>query len=287
MSKFYSILFVYFSLLFFCLLTSVAVKAQDPKPEEIIAKHLESIGTKEKRAAVKNQMVVGTVQLKILRSPVYTRGKEIAGRAVLLSEAEKLFLGTKFDSLDYPFDEINYDGKTVNSPFVNSGKRSVLGNFLISHRYLFSEGLFGGTLSTNWSLLNLEPRQAKLKNGGKKKIGGRQTYAVNYLIKGGSSLSVKLFFDAENFRHLRTEYQQVFTAPMVQIASESARQVQTIHRMVEDFSDFKQVSGLTLPHSYQINLLLDGKLTDEFEWQFNFPQYLFNQKIDSKSFEPK
>lgn len=287
MSKFYLQSLVCLSFLFLCLLTSVTVKADDPKPEEIIVKHFDSIGTKEKRAEIKNQMAMGTARFDVLRSPTYTISKTSAGRAVFLSEADKIFLGMKFESTDYPFDEILYDAKNVNVAYIKPGNRSVLGNFIISHRYLISEGLFGGSLSTAWSLFDWQSHGAKLKSGGKKKIGGRQTYAVNYVIKGGSPLSVKLYFDAENFRHLRTEYQQVFTAPMVQIPGESAGQVQTIHQLTEDFSNFKEVKGLTLPHTYKVNLLIDGKLTNEFEWKYEFSEFLFNQKIDSKSFETK
>ena len=40
-------------------LTASLVSAQKLKPEEIIAKHLESLGTAEARAAVKSQTIVG------------------------------------------------------------------------------------------------------------------------------------------------------------------------------------------------------------------------------------
>lgn len=288
MSKLYSKSLACLSLLFLlCLCTTFEVKADDPKPEEIIAKHLDSIGTKEKRDAIKNQMVVGTAQFDVLRSPTYTKGRISAGRTIFLSEADKMFIGMRFESLDYPFDEIVYDSKEVKVAYIKPGNRSVLGNFIVGNRYLISEGLFGGSLSTAWSLFDWQSHEAKLKSGGKKKIDGRQTYVVNYLIKGGSPLSVKLYFDTENFRHLRTEYQQVFTAPMVQVPGESAGQVQTIHQLTEDFSNFKEAKGLTLPHSYKINLLIDGKLTNEFEWKYEFSEFLFNQKIDAKSFETK
>lgn len=265
-----------------------AVKADDmPKPEEIIAKHLDSIGTKEKRAQIKNMMAIGTANFNILRSPTYSRGKLTPGKVVFLSESNKSFFGTKYDSIDYPFDEIVYDSQNINVAYIKPGNRSVLGNFIIGNRYIISEGLFGGTLSTTWSLFDLQAREAKVKNAGKKKINGRQTYVLNYLIKGNSPLSIKLFFDAETFQHLRTEYEQVFAAPMVSIATESAGQVQTIHRLTENFSNYKQVNGLTLPYSYEINLLIDGKLTNEFEWKFSFSNILLNQKIDPKSFVTK
>lgn len=289
MVKFYTKSFKCRSFFFvLCLFTSVQVRADEPpKPEEIIAKHLDSIGTKEKRTAIQNQIAIGSAQFDIVRSPTYTKGKISAGRIVFLSQANKIFLGMKFESLDYPFDEIVYDDRNVNVAYINPGNRSVLGNFIISHRYIISEGLFGGGLSTAWSLFDFQSHEARLKSGGKKKINGRLTYVLNYLIKGGSPLSIKLYFDSETFQHLRTEYEQVFAAPMVKIARESAGQVQTIHRLTEDFSNFKEVKGIVLPHSYHINLLIDGKLTNEFEWKYEFSEFHFNQKIDSGSFEAK
>lgn len=271
--------------LFSTLLGNGVLSAQDIKPEEIVARHLESIGKKEKRDGIKNRMVVGTARFNILRSPTYSKGKISTGRTVFLSEGNKIFVGIKFESLDYPFDEIVYDEKNVHVAYIKPGNRSVIGNFIISHRYIVSEGLFGGVLSTGWGLLDLDSHQAKIKSGGKKKINGRQAYALNYLIKGGSPLSIKLFFDTQTFQHLRTEYQQVFAAPVVAIQTESAGQVQTIHRLIEDFSNFKEVDGVTLPYSYQINLLIDGKLTNEFQWNAEFSETRTNQNIDPVSFE--
>jgi len=273
------------SILFAFLVFSTTALTQELKADDVLAKHLDSIGTKEKRAEIKNRITIGTAQFDVLRSPTYTKGKLSSGKVVFLSEAGKIFLGTKYESLDYPFDEIVYDGKDLNVAYINPGNRSVLGNFVISHRYLFSEGLFGGSLSTAWSLLDLHSHEAKIKSGGKKKINGQPTYVLNYLIKGGSPLSVKLYFNAETFQHVRTEYEQVFTAPMVKIPGESAGQVQTLHQLTEDFSDYKKVNGLTLPHSYRINLLIDGKQTNEFEWKFQFSQFLINEDIDLNSFE--
>jgi len=275
------------TLLLLGLCAFIEVRADDPKPDEIIAKHLESIGTQETRAKLKNQMAIGSAQFNILRSATYSITKISNGKVVVLSEPDKVFFGLKFDSPDYPFDEIVFDNKNVNIAFIKSGNRSILGNFIASHQYLISEGLLGGSLSMNWSMFDWQAHQAKVKSGGKKKIDGRQAYVVNYLIKGGSPLSVKLYFDAENFRHLRTEYQQVFNATITSNPRESASQVQTIHRLTENFSNFKEVKGLTLPHSYEVNLLIDGKSTNEIEWKYEFSDFLFNQNIDPKSFETK
>ena len=288
MSKLYSKPLARFTaLLLFGLFAFIGVRADNPKPEEIIDKHLASIGTKETRAKLQNQMAIGTAQFDILRSATYTISKISNGKVVVLSEADKVFFGLKFDSPEYPFDEIVFDSQNVNVAFIKSGNRSILGNFIVSHRYLISEGLLGGSLSMNWSMFDWQSHQAKVKSGGKKKIDGRQTYVINYLIKGGSPLSVKLYFDAENFRHLRTEYQQVFNATITSDPRDSASQVQTIHRLTENFSNFKEIKGLTLPHSYEVKLLIDGKSTNEFEWKYEFSDFLFNQNIDPKSFETK
>jgi hypothetical protein len=288
MSKIYSATFVWLSVLFLlgsC--ASIEVRADDPKPEEIIAKHLDSIGTKEKRAAVKNQMALGTGQFNVLRSSIFTKGKRVLGGAVFLSEASKIFIGAKYDVPEYPFDEIVYDAKSVGVPFSSSGRRPILGDIILAHRYLVSEGLLGGSITTAWSLIDLESRQAKIKSGGKKKVNGRQAYVINYIVKGGSSFTIKLFFDAENFQHIRSEYQQVFAAPMGPTMRESAQQNQTIQRLTEEFSNFKEANGLTLPYSYRINYLDEGNKNNEFEWTFEFKEYLHNQKIDAASFEMK
>jgi hypothetical protein len=288
MSKIYTAAFAWLSVLFllgFC--ASEEVRADDPKPEEIVAKHLDSIGTKEKRATVKNQMAAGTGQFSVLRSSVNTKGKRPVGGAVFLSEASKIFIGAKYDVIEYPFDEIVYNAKNVGVPFDSSGNRPILGNIILSHSYLVSEGLLGGSITTAWSLFNLESHQAKLKSGGKKKVNGRQAYVINYLVKGGSSFTIKLFFDAENFQHIRSEYQQVFAAPMGPTMRDSAQQNQTIQRLTEEFSNFKTVDGLTLPYSYRINYLNEGNRNNEFEWSFEFKEYLHNQKIDAASFEMK
>lgn len=288
MSKIYSVAFVRLSILFllgFSFL--VEVRADDPKPEEIIAKHLDSVATKEKRAAVKNRMALGTGQFSVLRSTVNTKGKRPLGGAVFLSEANKMFIGAKYDVVEYPFDEIVYNAKSVGVPFNGSGKRPILGDIILAHSYLVSEGLLGGSITTAWSLLDLESRQAKVRSGGKKKVDGRQAYVVNYVVKGGSSFTIKLFFDAETFQHIRSEYQQVFAAPMGPTMRESAQQNQTIQRLTEEFSNFKTVDGLTLPYSYRINYFNEGNINSEFEWAFEFKEYVHNQKIDAASFEMK
>ncbi len=276
--------FAYFTLLIFTF--SFSVFSQKMKVEDIISKHLDSIGTKEDREKIQNYMALGTASSNVIRSATFSYGK-VLGNAVFLSEGNKIYYGVKFNSINYPTDEIIYDGDSVNTAYVKPGQHSALGYYILNNRDIVREGLFGGTLSENWTLLNLVAHGAKLEISGKKKIDGRETYILSYRSKSNMPLSIKLYFDTENFHHLRTEYRRTFPAPFTGVAEESVSQVEVVHLLTENFSDYKQENSLTLPHSYQVNLLLNGKVTDEIEWKFNFFEFRFNQKIDAVSFEVK
>ena len=58
--------------------------AQKMAPEEIIAKHLDSMGTKEKRAEIKNQLILGDVRYNLKGSTAVLNGK-----GIILSSGEK------------------------------------------------------------------------------------------------------------------------------------------------------------------------------------------------------
>ncbi len=274
------------SILFIFLLLSASAFGQKLKPEEILAKHLDSIGTKEKRAEIKNMMFAGTSAYNILRSATYSSAKG-SGSSVFISEPNKIYLGAKFEALNYPFDEVIYDAKSVETAFIKPGQRSALGFYILNNRDIVREGLFGGTLSTDWGLYDLQSNKAELENNGKKKIDGRETFVLQYKSKNISPLTVKLYFDAETFQHVRTEYRRTFPPPISRDPRESVSQVETVHLLTERFSNFKQVNGITVPHAYQINLLYTGKVTDEIEWKFEFTEFLLNQKIDPATFEIK
>lgn len=273
-------------ILFIFLILSASAFGQKLKPEDILAKHLDSIGTKEKRAEIKSMMATGTSAYNILRSATYGAGKGL-GNSVFISDSGKMYLGAKFDAVNYAFDEVIYDAKSVEAAYIKPGQRSALGYYILNNRDIVREGLFGGVLSTGWSLYDLQSHKAELENNGKKKIDGRETYVLQYTSKGISPLAVKLYFDAETFQHVRTEYRRTFPPPISTDPRASVSQVETIQMLTEKFSNFKQDNGITLPRSYQINLLQSGKVTDEIEWKFEFPELALNQKIDPATFEIK
>jgi hypothetical protein len=155
----------------------------------------------------------------------------------------------------------------------------------MSHDKVFAEGLIGGTLSSAWPLLDLATRGPKLQYAGTEKVDGRQAHKLRYLPRDGGDLKITIFIDAENFHHLRTEYERVIAAPMGGTPGESASQREMRYQLVEDFRDFKTEGGLTLPHAYTIQYSV-FKLNNpiSLDWTFNFTRFTFDYPIEDKQF---
>lgn len=251
------------------------------KPGDVVARHLESIGSTKARDSVKTRIIVGTSQVIFRTEP---SGQAI-GRAVLASEGFKQLVGMSFPTPVYPREQLGFNGNTFVAAFVTPGVRSVLGNFLMTNDVIFKQGLMGGTLSSTWPLLDVGSRNAQLEYAGTRKIEDRTLHELRYRPRGGSDLEITLFFDQENFRHVRTEYKRVVPA---QIDTRSYTNIQTResrYKMTEDFSLFKKEGELTLPHIYTIKLSVDTQGgTFLAEWTIKLTQFSFNEKIDPNSF---
>ena len=251
------------------------------KPEDLVAKHLESIGTKASRSSVTTRIIAGTSQV-IFRTPP---PGQATGRAVMASEGNKSLIGMSFQSPVYPREELGFNGNSFIAAYVTPGIRSSLGGFLMTHDLIFKQGLMGGTLSSAWPLLDLNARGPQLEYAGTRKVGNRTLHELKYLPRGGSDLQIKLFFDQETFTHVRTEYERVIAAPTGDRAYANVQEREVRYKMVEEFSDFKKEGELTLPHTYKINLAVDSQNgTFLADWMITLTQFSFNQKIDPRSF---
>lgn len=249
--------------------------------EELVAKHLESIGTAQARAAVKSRIIAGNSVVVFRTEP---KG-QAAGRAVLASEGPRNLIGMSFPSPVYPREQLGYDGDGFMAAFVTPGVRSMLGSFLMTHAQIFKQGLMGGTLSSAWPLLDLRNRNPRLESAGEKKVDNRTLHELKYLARGGSDLQVRLFFEQANFQHVRTEYERVIAAPTGDRAYTNIEEREIRYKMVEEFSDFKNEGGLTLPHTYKIKLLVDSKGgTFLADWEITLTHFSFNERIDPNSF---
>lgn len=265
----------------FVFVFSVYSFPQKMKAEDVLSRHLESIGTAEKRASVKSQIAVGNGAVKFISQ----KNLSAEGRIVIASSSEKLFMGMNFNAVDYPLEKFSFDGNRSNVSFTQNGARSVLGNFLQSNNSIIENGLLGGTISTSWALSNLASNKAKLSYEGTKKIDGKEVYAISYTPKGGGDIDISLYFDKNTFRHVRTEYKRIASASAGRTPDQSARQSETRFRITEDFSEFKDEKGLTMPHKYRLLYSVTGQNgTTEIEWLFDLNEFSFNPNIDKKTF---
>ena len=264
------------------LLVAAAAFAQKLTPVEIVAKHLDSIGTKDKRAAVKNQLVMADLEFRAKGSAV-----PAAGKALMLSEGEKNLWGMNLNSNDYPLDRFVYDGRETEVGFTRPGQRSALGGFLLSYREILREGLLGGTLLGSWALLHTDTKTPKLATDGTKKIDGRETLVLSYLPRKGSDLNIRLFFDAANFRHVRTEYTRVIDARQGSGVDSSAGMRPLYYRLTEEFANFQNVNGLQIPKTYKIQYSNTGTASTparELEWTMTVTNFSLNQQLEANSF---
>ncbi len=228
-------------------------------------------------------MIIGGTVVTTLRSPSTA---QFSGQAVIASEAGKSLIAMMFENSNYTQEKFVFDGQDVAVGYTRPGARSNLGEFLYTYNGVIRNGLVGGTLTADWPLLNLSDRKAKLETGGTKKIAGRQAYEVKFVPRGGSNdLQISLFFDAETFQHVRTEYTRLISAGIGANVDASGGQRATRYKMTEDFSDFRKEGAVTLPHSYQIALELDTRNgTFQGEWKLTLNQFSFNQPIPASYF---
>jgi len=210
------------------------------------------------------------------------------GKGVILSSGDKNLWGFNLNSNNYPQDRFGFDGKETQAGYIRPGTRSALGGFILSYKELLREGLLGGTLLSSWTLLDQNARKAKVRYDGTKNIDSREVHVLDFSPRGGSDLNIKMYFDAENFRHLRTEYSRTISARQGASVDSSSSQSPTYYRLTENFSDFQTVNGLTIPKTYKINYSFTGAsvltANRQLEWSFNVVNISTNQELGPESF---
>lgn len=250
------------------------------KPEELIIRHLEAIGPKEK--LVINRIISGNCKF----NSRLRQNNSAQGPVVLASDGDKCLIGMGFGLREYPHEKIGFNGEDVTTSYIQPGVRSVLGNFVLTHRAIFKEGLFGGSLSTAWPLLDLAKKKAKLDYNGVKKVDGKEVHQVTYNPKGGSDLKIQLFFDKESFRHVQTRYDRSIAASMGASVDQSASQRETRFTLTEKYEDFKEENGLMLPHTFKLQLVIMGEReTGQFDWVIELNKFEFNQQLNTNAFQ--
>lgn len=281
--------------------------------EELVAQHLDSIGSAQVRAGLKSRVAQGPVQYTILVGGAGNLG----GKAVLVSDGKKFQFMMKLPNNEYQGEKFVFDGEKDFIAFSTSRQtRSSFGNFMFAQDAAIREGLVGGTLSTAWPLLNLNERKAKLSLEGLKKIDGQDLYEVRYRPHKNSDLDIRLYFDPQTYRHVQTVYSYSVNESLTSGTPSSqpnlpapgsvdsglgagmpggspetarARQNLTRYRLQEKFSDFKTVDGVTLPTHYDVQFtqeLQNGKTTLS-EYEMKSLELMNNVSVDARNFEVK
>ena len=258
-----------------------AVSGQKMSADELIAKHRDSIGTKERRDAIKERMAVGLSEFES-KFP----SKKTNGKGLVASRGKDYMFLVSLNSQEYPFEKIGFFSNRVTLPWVRPGARSPLGAFIADHEKMLSSGVFTGSIAASWALLDPDLNGAKTKLAGKKKFDGREAYGLEYWPKGmdSSEFTIKMYFDTETFQHIRTEYKHVIN-PSQDTFGQLGRQAGVRQSLTESFGDFKTVDGLTLPYSYNAHYTTESNSgTFEFFWKLMLQQHILNPNLDVNFF---
>lgn len=267
----------------FLLFSGLSAVAKNPKlkPEELVKLHLESLGSGSGQAVRRSCMADGNGVLTILRGG----GGTLNGPAKFLSEGRKLRLSILFNRSDYPAEEVSFDGDEVDVGQLSPGQRSLLGDFLYEYDEIISEGLFGGTLSTGWSLLEVEERKPKLRCEGLKKIDGVEYHSLRYLPRNRSDLEIRVYFEPETYRHLLTIYKVRIEPFGGRTEDERALQAVVRYDVRESFSEFREARDWILPAQWTVDYTREvGTTINMIRWTINYEAIAIDSDLNPASF---
>lgn len=253
------------------------------KPEELIERHLDELGSPEDLALRTGFKADGMAQMEVV-----TGGSgQLQGPALLISEGRKLKVSMTFGINDYPGEVFGYDGKNVEVGWIQPGVRSVLGQFLYQFDELLSEGLIGGPLSTGWALLHVEELNPKLKYEGLKKVEGSEYHTLRYQPRKSSSVQTRLYFDPETYRHIHSIHKVRITSPILASADgASATQPETWYTLMETFSNFQPLQGISLPTRWVMEFTKEiGREGSVLRFTTQYSQITNNPELSDDDFK--
>ncbi len=259
----------------FCCAVCAIAQEQKLTAQDIVTRHLDSIGPAAARAAIKSRTTQATTQFDVvLGSPA----GHAQGSALFVALDRRLSFAMRYPEGKYPDEQFVFDGKSVQVALGNTRQRSALGDFFYRHNLLMSEGLFGGVLRTSWPLLELKDRQPKLKYNGLKKVDGRELHDLTYAPRQGADqdLIIHLYFEPDTYRHVKSVYTFTVERSLRHQAELSRRDVfsgpqnreDIRYKVEESFSDFRAVDGLTLPGRWKLTYTAESGGTMSSAWEF-------------------
>jgi len=263
---------------------SVSAAKDEFQAGDFVKQHLNSIGTEQARATVKNRVAQGTVTFQILN-----RGPQTwEGPATLVSEDDKLASLMKLPPAAYRTEWFVRDEKRTSVAPVKPGSWTEFGDFIKTHNEILTEGLWGGALSIGWALSHLDERRAKLEDRGVKKVDGVEFHRIDYIPKKSSDLEIQLYFEPDTFRHVMTVYLMTISAHSARTVNQAGNEKEMHYRLEERFGDFKSVDNLTLPARWIIRFTY-GAVSEGIIDQYDITEkkISYNLTLDPKNFEIK
>jgi len=252
--------------------------------EDVVAKHLASIGTAGVRSGIKTRVVRGSAVYKI----IVGGGGQISGNTGMVSEGRKQRFVMRFDQ-NYRGENFLYNGDKVSVGFSNSEQtRSPFASLVYAQDAILKEGLFGGVLSIGWALLDASARQPKLTYDGLKKVDGRELHRITYIPHKSTDLKIQLFFEPDSFRHVMTTYLLEIGNNVGATILESPTLKADRTTLEERFDDFTTEDGITLPTHWTIQFTreLPSGTTTIMTWDLK-EEIRQNVPLDPKNFEMK
>jgi hypothetical protein len=269
----------------------------DPSPEQLVAEHLKSIGDPAMMANIKSITLVGTAEADFILG----MSGHMTGTSMLVSEGANMAAAMRFQDINYPGEYFAYNGKSVTVGHIKPGLKSPIADFLYRYNKIMKNGLLGGVLSNAWPLRDIKSNKPNMKVR-KTKVDGTDLYEIEYSPKDRhGDMKIRLYFDPETYRHVRTEYKvrttddvtTGFGTPFeagggVQDMAIAQVRGESYYTLIEIFDDFKKVGTMTMPHSYTLDYMIDGLNQSGFiaKWKINAVEIGFNAPgIDQKLFE--
>jgi hypothetical protein len=99
-----------------------------------------------------------------------------------------------------------------------------------------------------------------------KKVEGKKAHQLDYeIMSDRSDLKIRLYFEEESFRHIRTQYSLTIRHGMRTNPNQSvsALEAYTRYELVESFAEFRRTDGLNLPHRWEIRLTTEDDTGQE------------------------
>ena len=266
--------------------SSSSLWASDLKPEQIVAKHLESIGPAQTRQGLKSRVIQGAATYRIIQGG----SGAIDGKYVFASEGSKSNILLKINASSYHGEQFICDGNRMSVASTWSDKtRSEFGDFVLAQDIVLKDNLLGGVWSSGWPLLDIEGRKPKLHVEGVKKVDGQEMLVLRYQPKRSTDLEIKMYFDPQTYRHLKTVYSVEPPKDMEGGELAQAQKQTKRYSIDERFSDFQAVDGLTLPTHYDLRFSLEAEsgATKVIDWEVRALNINNNMSVDPRSFQPK